>query len=1238
METEKTLNNLTKIAPYQPEKDTYTYAEAFDSSWRYYCQSELPANVFLDKYALRDSDGKYVELSPDMMHNRLAYEFARVDSNRYGFDFDERYQTYREALDNFQRLVPQGSPMAAIGNTHQKMSASNCVVISSPEDSMEGIITSGEELAQLMKRRCGVGVDISTLRPEGFRVNNAAKTTSGAWTFADFYSYITRMVCQCLHKDTKILTTDGVKCISSITPGDEVWTENYWVPVENVLQSKKRIVTVKTKFGRDISCSEDHIFHTINGEKVVKNLAIGDKISAIVGVGWQGTDIEFDIYPYERKGNNNSNRLNEGIALPTQLREEFAYVLGYSYGDGHVEPSCISLAVAPDWPGIAEKLIDYIEKETGYIACVSKGDGCGRVRVHSKLLINHLENNGMLKQKSHELVFPEKLFKAPKSVLFAFLSGYFDADGSVIKGKKCYSITSVRKEFLQDVQLCLQAWGIVSKLHELDRSKEGWRTIYTLTINGWRSQGIFRHLMRESIKIAIPHVFSKKRDLIKTCYRTSDFETKASKHSYIIDDAQWITYSTASRLCEDLGAVNEFFLVQDFVEEIHYTDIVDDVYDLVLLNTHLFYANGLYAHNSGRRGALMITMDVHHPDIEKFIVMKMDKTKVTGANVSVRYSDEFMQAVIENKEYEQRWPLEGVPVIRKMVDARRVWDLAVNCATVSAEPGCIFWDTMINFLPAHAYPQFKTASTNPCAEIALSPNDSCRLISINLTAYVMSPFTHKAYFNWSAFEFDVRLAAQMSDTLVDLELERIDDIISACSSEREKELWKKLRKAGSDGRRVGLGTHGLGDMLAQLRIKYDSDDALTFVDSMYRFFRDTTYDESVNLAIARGPFPLWDWEVEKDNAFIQRLPERLKLRIAAHGRRNIANLTNAPTGSVSMCSKTGPTFTRFGTSSGIEPIYAISQMRRKKISNSDGGARVDHTDALGDTWQEYDVFHANVANYMDLNPGITKDALPSYFVESENIDTNFRVRLQGVEQKYIDHSISSTINVPRGTKAKVVGDIYLNAWKHGLKGVTVYVDGSRDQVLHKVAEEKIDPSQRPNKIVRMEAPKRPRELDCDIHHTTIKGQKYIAVVGLMEGEPYEFFGGFTGALSIPKRYNTGKLIKKAKSKYCLHIGKNGDSIIIDDIATTLSTPEMGYVTRLISAALRHGTPIDFIVEQMTKTGKMSDFNKVIGRVLKRYIKDGQHVKSSVSCPKCGGCAMIYQEGCQSCSCGWTKCQ
>ncbi len=806
--------------------ETYEYSEALGLSTKWFGQ-ELQARLFLDKYALKDDDGNVLEPTPDYMHPRLASEFARIDHEKYGLDFDERYSLYLESLANFQRIVPQGSPMAAIGNKYQVMSASNCVVIESPEDSIEGIMRSGEELAQLMKRRCGVGIDISTLRPEGQHVNNAAKTTSGAWSFADFFSYVTRMIAQ-----------------------------------------------------------------------------------------------------------------------------------------------------------------------------------------------------------------------------------------------------------------------------------------------------------------------------------------------------------------------------------------------------------------NGRRGALMITMDVHHPDVLKFATCKLDNTKVTGANISVRYSDEFLEAVEADGLYEQRWPLEGKPVISKLVKAREVWNTIVQCATESAEPGCVFWDRMTQYLPAHSYPQFKSKSTNPCSEICLSAYDSCRLLSLNLTGYVRHPFQENAYFDTSAFLDDVETASYMSDNLVDLELELIKRIQSHCSSKTELALWQKLHDAGEQGRRVGLGTHALGDTMAQLRIKYDSDAAIQFASDLYKSFRDKVYRTSCKLAKERGTFPLWDWGVEKDNKFLKELPQGLYNEIALNGRRNIASLTQAPTGTVSMLSKTGPTFDRFGTSSGVEPLFKKSYIRRRRRQDGSSAPAV-FTDASGDQWEEYEVFHPNVDNFRDTFPG---EDIPDYFVEAEEIDWKQRVKLQGAEQAFIDHSISSTINLPRGTSSDVVNGIYMESWKHGLKGVTVYVDGSRDGVL--ITKE--DKSDRPVDVTRMHSPKRPKELPCDIHWSSVKGESYIALVGKLNGEPYELFGVFPSAMSIPKKFKQGKIVKQAKGKYQLVV-ENGKSIVVEDIGS-LSSPEISWTSRLISTSLRHGTPLDFLCEQLSKDGAINDFNKVIARVLKKYLKDGQKVRSSTKCPDCAGDNMIYQEGCLSCAdCGFAKC-
>lgn len=632
----------------------YTYEEAHEIALEYFNGEEMSASVYLNKYALKDKEDNILEPSPDMMHKRLAREFARIDEQKYGLSFDERYEVYYAAMKNFSRIVPQGSVMAAVGNPYQIMSASNCVVEASPEDSITGIFRTAHNLAQLYKRRCGVGTDLSTLRPEGLPVNNAARSTTGAWSFADLFSDVTRMI----------------------------------------------------------------------------------------------------------------------------------------------------------------------------------GQG-------------------------------------------------------------------------------------------------------------------------------------------------------------------------------------------------------------------------------GRRGALMLTLDVHHPDILKFALMKHDLTKVTGANISLRLSDEFLKAVEEGTDYEVRWPVDSKePKIRKMVDARKVYDVVVDSATKSAEPGLIMWTNAVRTLPAHCYPEFKSVSTNPCSEIILSASDSCRLISMNLTAYVRNAFEKDAYLDYKALKSDAAIMAQMGDNLVDLELELIERIIQTIDdtatneedAELEKRIWKKLHNAGVQGRRTGLGTHGLADTLAQLRIRYDSEEALETINTLYRTFKEAIYGESVQLAQVRGSFPAYKAELEEGHPFLRELASEIIHDMKKHGRRNISMLTQAPTGSVSIISKLGE-FNAFNVSSGVEPVFRVAYTRRKKVNPDDEGVRVDFTDAQGDAWQEYKIYSANAKAYLDKF-GLDKDTkLPDFFVSSDEIDWGKRIVVQSTEQKHIDHSISSTINLPAGTPNSIVKSLYMEAWKAGLKGVTVYVDGSRDGVL-----------------------------------------------------------------------------------------------------------------------------------------------------------------------------------------------
>jgi len=815
-----------------------TYKEAYADALEYYQGDDLPAKTFIDKYALRDMEGDFKETTPTQMHYRLATELYRIESK---YPNPRSLEEIEEALLRFRYFVPQGSPMYGIGNPYSLISLSNCFVVRSPEDDMSSIVEQGKDLANIMKRRGGAGIDITPLRPEGTIVNNAARTSTGAWSFADFYSLICRMI------------------------------------------------------GQD-----------------------------------------------------------------------------------------------------------------------------------------------------------------------------------------------------------------------------------------------------------------------------------------------------------------------------------------------------------GRRGALMISIDVRHPDVFKFAKMKRDLTKVTGANISIRLTDAFMRAVRDDRNFTLQWPVDSKdPKVKEVVRARDLWDVIIESVHTCGEPGLLMWDNVLRELPAQRYADvgFNTVSTNPCGEIPLSPEDACRLLALNLIGFVHDPFGENPWFDFQLFKEKARLAQRMMDNIIDLELECVQRILDKTEDGPERRLWEKIYKRGEEGRRTGLGTFALADALARLKLRYDSDEALVVVEQIYKTLRDASYEESINMAEERGAFPVWDWEKEKNCPFIKRLPAALKRRAAEVGRRNISNLTNAPTGSTAISS--------FNVSAGIEPVFRCSYTRRKKLTHNDENSKVDFIDELGDKWQEFNVFHNNVALWLKTQDpewdGCTLPELPDFIVSSDEIDWQNRVRLQGVVQRYIDHSISSTINLPAGVSLDTVSELYLRAWEEGLKGVTIYVDGSRSGVL---VTDTRGGGDRPTQIKRTHAPKRPPVLPCDIYHGRVQGEPWTIVVGLLHGKPYELFGGPGKEAGIPKSIKSGYLekikVSKSINQYNLSYNYYNDVVVVEDVGNLFENKAYGTFTRVLSLSLRHGAPAQHLVEQLgkDKSEELNSLSNVLSRALKKYIADGTVVSGvKKGCPRCGSKNIRYQEGCPVClDCGFTKCK
>lgn len=1242
----------------------FTHDEALAASTDYFDGDELAAAVFVTKYALRDGKGCLTELTPSDMHRRLAREFARVEA-KYPNPMGE--DEIFGLLDRFRYIVPQGSPMSAIGNPDQVQSLSNCFVIAPPLDSYASIARADENVIQIQKRRGGVGLDISHIRPRTVRVKNAAGTSDGIGIFMERYSNTTREVAQCLHGDTTILTIDGLKPIRDVRRGDEVWTRAGWVPVEDVLTNKKALVELTTVHGRRVVCSRDHVFHTPDGERKAGDLTVGDNVTQIVGTGWQGRPVELTRNEYERKGENQSSRLHKGLTFPRVMDEKLAYLVGQTYGDGCVEKTSegvncsIAIALAEDWPEIISKVVAYTEDVFSYSSEPKRQgeDRAFRFRINSREIIKFLADNGILKQKAHDIVFPSSLMSASSSVVFAFLSGFFDADGCVQTKRKQYKMTSVNRIFLEQAQHVLSAHGIVSKIAADDKSKQksNWSVCYSLTVNGGKSQRIFAQLMSESEKVKKLPLGHRVRDWTRTTLRVSDLGLRSHRVNYLINNKQFVSYQTYDRLIEDkLIEDKPTYLLQDTLKSVvdAFEGVEQDVYDLVLPREHLFFANGFYLHNSGRRGALMITIDGRHPDVETFINIKQDKKKVTGANVSVRVTDDFMNAVENGEEYTLRWPVT-VPIkaagFTKTVLARDLWHQMMKAAWSSAEPGILYWDTVKRMSMADEFADkgFETICTNPCAELVLSKADSCRLLLINLSSYVNKPYTKEATFDLTLFASHVEKAQRLMDDLVDLELEAVDRILAKVASDpepdsekaRELALWTDVRKACHDGRRTGTGITALGDMLAALGQTYGSQKSIETTETVYQLLGVHAHASSVNMAKERGAFPAWEPGRYKGNLFARRLESASSAEVnaafAKTGRRNIALTTTAPAGSVS-------TLTR--STSGIEPAYLLHYKRRKKLAQTeiDNGARVDFVDALGDKWQEYDVYHHGVKKWMDATGETDISKSPYDKATSNDIDWMASVDLLAAAQRWTEHSISKTINLPSHVTEDLVSDVYMRAWKLGIKGVTVYRDGCRDGVLV-AADAKAGEPAAPEHRGR-HAPKRPNELACDIQRATVKGEKYLVLVGLLDGKPYELFAGLSDKLEVPKRFEKGKLLKNGKNKdglstYNLAIDLGDDDpMLVKDVATMFDNATYASFTRMVSLSLRHGVPVQFVCEQMSKSTDedMQSFAKVVSRVLKKYIVDGTKPASEKRCLNCGSDNVAYSEGCVGClACGSSKC-
>lgn len=661
----------------------------------------------------------------------------------------------------------------------------------------------------------------------------------------------------------------------------------------------------------------------------------------------------------------------------------------------------------------------------------------------------------------------------------------------------------------------------------------------------------------------------------------------------------------------------------------------------------------------GRHGALMLTVSIKHPDAEGFIDAKLEQGKVTGANVSVKITDEFMQAVVNDTDFVQQYPVNSEnPKFVKKIRARALWNKIVHNAWKSAEPGILFWDTIIRESVPDSYADigFNTVSTNPCGEIPLCPYDSCRLLAINLLGYVNKPFTEHASFDLSLFKEHVAHAQRIMDDIIDLELEKIDNILNKIGTDPEesevkqveRNLWLKIRQKCVEGRRTGIGITAEGDMLAALGYRYGTEEATNFSTQVHKTLALEAYRSSVKLAQSRGAFPVYDSQREENNPFIQRIKEAdpaLYEEMIKHGRRNIALLTIAPTGTVSILTQ---------TSSGIEPVFMVAYNRRRKVNPNDKNVRVDFIDEVGDHWEEYNVFHHRFVDWLTehgydvdevkhmkekaLNDIIRRS--PYYKATANDIDWVAKVHMQGAVQKWVDHSISVTVNVPGNVTKELVGEIYKTGWESGCKGVTVYRDGSRSGVLVKDNKKNNE-----NEFKETDAPKRPKVIEAEIVRFNNDAEQWLAVVGLLHDRPYEVFTGKADGFYLPPAITKGWVIKNrlesGEKRYDFQFqDKDGYKVTIEGLSRSFHKEYWNYA-KLISGILRHGMPLPSVVDVIEDLSLHSDrlhtWKNGVVRALKKYIPDGTQAKGRI-CNNCNQESVIYQEGCLTCaSCGESKC-
>jgi ribonucleotide reductase alpha subunit len=1303
---------------------TYTYDEVRRESITYFKGDELAAEVFAGKYALRDAKSQLYELTPADMHRRLAREFARVE-NKYPNPMSES-EIY-DLLSSW-KVVPQGSPMSAVGNPHQYQSLSNCFVIESPQDSYGGILRADQEQAQIMKRRGGVGFDVSTIRPRGLTTSNAARTTDGIGVFMERFSNTCREVAQGGRRGALMLTISvhhpEIRTFINIKRDlKKVTGANISIRLsDEFMNAVKDNTDVELRFP-----VEKDVPHTISEH--VSAVQLWDEIieaahhSAEPGLLFWDTVTRMgpaDAYASVGYGSTSTNPCLTGDTMVSvadgrgfvsfkQLADEGKDVPVYSVNDDgkliiktmrnprltgtNVPIMKVTIEGGHTFKATPNHKMILRDGTRKRVDELVEGDQLSISKRSEKTLVemgsvarsnnpNHyvMIENHQSSRSEHRMIWEFHNGQVPKGYVIhhrdfnsknnslenlecmdffahrelhaAFMRGennpifkikadpvrfaaYSAKMSKSVGGEnnpRAYDVT--QDEFIQHVETLTTQLG-----RRVTRAE--WQTYaqqHKLPVwpNVWRSNG--KSFYQFTIEIAKKYGYDNHVNVDARVLRTLDLATSQGYVADIIDDVVIV-----ERECE--------WCHKPFSNEYSRREIAFCSHSCSNL-----YANRKEGKNEVRKASLQAMHAQKAVTNRKAILDAFTELRFKLNRIPLQ--DELRQTCKEKKVSYRTGTKNGFKNFddikqqaslhnHRVVSVEACGSEDVYNGTVDDNHTFIIggWEIGNN--------ERLQLDTQNCGEITLSPYDSCRLLLVNLYAFVKQPFSKNASFDYDDFFDTVYKAQKLMDDLVDLELEAVDAIIHKIESDPETDevkrielqLWHKIKKAAAGGRRTGLGITALGDALAAVNVRYGSPESVAETDRIYKTQATAAYRSTVDMAQHRGAFPVFSHELEKGHPFIERILEcsvTLRADYEKYGRRNIALTTTAPAGSVSILTQ---------TTSGCEPVFMLFYKRRRKITANDGNARVDFVDEMGDKWQEYMVYHHAFKKWMDVT-GLTEvdvEKSPYWGATSNDIDWVRKIDVQAAAQKWICHSISNTTNIPNATPVEVVKQIYMHGWVTGCKGVTIYRDGSRAGVLvnnDKPEEAKLDEAGQPLEILETHAPKRPKELPCDIHRATVKGETYMVLVGLHNDRPYEIFCGLQEHVEVPKKIKSGTLIKNGKvggvATYNLKIPLgDDDELVFKNIVELFDNPIYGALTRTISLALRHGVPLQYLIEQLRKD-KHSDimsFSAVVARVLsKHYIPDGTKVTTEKVCNDCGGVNLQYIQGCVTCfDCGQSRC-